>query len=202
MDSNVLLVNVATAHAISAEETCAYLEPQVRTVESLVLFKDLPFVGKDGGVSGREVWVLGYDPVSEQFVVTWLEDVPESLKGLAREWEEGQQVLYVSLGDVCRVLEKQMAVEDVFGGSPVCDLGFQIALLICMGLFVVDFQDSFRFQVRRVGPLRQALREWRLWLEDFSALGMEEENDEMVIEEADIADQDLSELQFLQELED
>ena len=166
VDSNVFLSSYRANLVSHSNAIELFLSESYSRAKRILLFKDLPVV-VNGEILGNQVWILSYDLTEREFSITWLETIPETLKQLETRFDYGQKVFNISFYEVCQTLERTEDIRNSFA-SWKQELGLKYCTLICMGTFILDFEEIFEHQFPGLWGFRALhLAKWRKMLRDF-----------------------------------
>ncbi|MCJ1384394.1 hypothetical protein MMC17_007510 [Xylographa soralifera] len=170
-----LLIEKSVASYIDANMT-SYLLAMKHDTEMMDIvfrvFRDLPTI-TNGEITAQAAHILSYDCACNQFVLRFFPERPETLEQLGREWHKAGIVLQISLASLVNTLHGRLRFEDECS-SWMTDYGFQLCVLIEMGIFITDFlhvfnqQQYYSIDSGELWMIRPILKEWREKLVDLT----------------------------------
>ena len=171
INSNIVIKDSVVSHA-DADLTSGMLATKHNAKIARILFRRFPSI-INGDVVEEAAYVLSYDCIRKEFVLTFFPEMPQTLEQLEKQWHSVEEVFKMNIDTFIRVLYGCRGFTD---GCPLrdADYGFQLCVLIETGVFITDFLHVFdQWQYGNVNEaelwqIRPMLKKWREKLLDLA----------------------------------
>ena len=171
INSNMVIEDSVASH-VDANMTSYSLARKYDAKQMDIVFRDLSAV-TNGEIIGQAAHILSYDCVYNQFVLRFFHERPDTLEQLGKKWYKAEEVLRINLASFIHILYGRRGFVDE-RPSWMADYGFQLCVLIEMGVFITDFLHVFEQQQYygiddgELWMIRPILKEWRQKLVDLT----------------------------------